>query len=601
MPYASIKELPKNVRGVLPQKAQEIYLAAFNNALEHYKDEDTARKVAWNAVKNKYQKNSAGEWVRRMGDMEYFVPFSADDGWRLYFPVGTVYHRGQKIVFTPKDAEEMVQNFKKRIPDYDLPINILHTDAHGVYGYIADMRATDRGVEWLPQYRDEKKGEIKDKGYKYASPELQFRSYQSVDGGKHNNVALGIALTPRPRLGQMTAVFSEDADQWMFALDGAESENALPLYQIDGIVSALTRLRDIALRYEKEEVGQLARNALEALKPLALWLIAAMDDDAGDMEEFAQSYKTEGGKKYARKAYLIVPDSEKPTTWKCRIEETPGNITIAQLGRAAAALRSFGGSKTYRGEHLQGVTADQVAAAKKRLIALYRGEGVDKEKIPAYLFGEDIMEEFDIQSLAEGLADKLGAIFRKKPDEQVQQEGGDMEEMERLKAQFGELQSQLEEKNSAVEQLSQQLTDERERATQASERLAEVEHAKKLIEFTEQVGQLPVLPVSAEEFAPVLMKFAEADAEAYEALWGVLQALSNAAKSAGIFSEHGTDGTGTDAASKLEIAVRARMQEASESYAIAMENVIGEHPELYAEYDKATVKVLSTPGPVEGE
>lgn len=36
MPYATIHDLPKSVRHVLPEHAQEIYLAAFNNAWTEY-------------------------------------------------------------------------------------------------------------------------------------------------------------------------------------------------------------------------------------------------------------------------------------------------------------------------------------------------------------------------------------------------------------------------------------------------------------------------------------------------------------------------------------------------------------------------------------
>ena len=36
MPYADISDLPASVRSHLPTHAQEIYLAAFNNAWEEY-------------------------------------------------------------------------------------------------------------------------------------------------------------------------------------------------------------------------------------------------------------------------------------------------------------------------------------------------------------------------------------------------------------------------------------------------------------------------------------------------------------------------------------------------------------------------------------
>lgn len=65
IPYQTLTELPKGVRDNLPHHAQEIYLAAFNNAYEEYShDEDRARRVAWAAVKKAgYAKDEAsGDW-----------------------------------------------------------------------------------------------------------------------------------------------------------------------------------------------------------------------------------------------------------------------------------------------------------------------------------------------------------------------------------------------------------------------------------------------------------------------------------------------------------------------------------------------------------
>jgi cation transport regulator len=71
MPYDSLKDLPESVRDNLPKHAQEVYMAAFNNAWEEYKDEEDRRgdasreevshKVAWSAVKKKYEKKN-GKW-----------------------------------------------------------------------------------------------------------------------------------------------------------------------------------------------------------------------------------------------------------------------------------------------------------------------------------------------------------------------------------------------------------------------------------------------------------------------------------------------------------------------------------------------------------
>ncbi|MDN4523590.1 ChaB family protein [Fictibacillus fluitans] len=65
MPYDSIKELPDSVKDNLPHHAQEIFKEAFNSASDEYKEEETAFKVAWSAVKKKYEKNDNDEWVKK--------------------------------------------------------------------------------------------------------------------------------------------------------------------------------------------------------------------------------------------------------------------------------------------------------------------------------------------------------------------------------------------------------------------------------------------------------------------------------------------------------------------------------------------------------
>lgn len=72
MPYKNIDDLPEQVRDNLPKHAQEIFLAAYNNAWDEYKNakdrkgdadrEETSFKVAWAAVKQKYEKGKDNKW-----------------------------------------------------------------------------------------------------------------------------------------------------------------------------------------------------------------------------------------------------------------------------------------------------------------------------------------------------------------------------------------------------------------------------------------------------------------------------------------------------------------------------------------------------------
>lgn len=72
MPYSRIEDLPDSVRDHTPKHAQEIYKEAFNSAWDEYKDpgdrrgdagrEETAHRVAWAAVKQKYEKGDDDRW-----------------------------------------------------------------------------------------------------------------------------------------------------------------------------------------------------------------------------------------------------------------------------------------------------------------------------------------------------------------------------------------------------------------------------------------------------------------------------------------------------------------------------------------------------------
>lgn len=75
MPYTRKEDLPESVRNVLPQHAQDIYKEAFNSAYKEYDRpeerrggadrEEVAHKVAWSAVKKKYEKGEDGKWHER--------------------------------------------------------------------------------------------------------------------------------------------------------------------------------------------------------------------------------------------------------------------------------------------------------------------------------------------------------------------------------------------------------------------------------------------------------------------------------------------------------------------------------------------------------
>lgn len=87
--------------------------------------------------------------------------------------------------------------------------------------------------------------------------------------------------------------------------------------------------------------------------------------------------KTDDGSEYSAAAYAYVPDPDQPSTWKLRIEEEPGAVTVEQLGRAAAALSPGG----FRGQRVE-IPAEDVPRVKARIRAEYHKLDVTAEEIP---------------------------------------------------------------------------------------------------------------------------------------------------------------------------------------------------------------------------
>lgn len=109
----------------------------------------------------------------------------------------------------------------------------------------------------------------------------------------------------------------------------------------------------------------------------------------------AGAVKIEGGMEFPAEAYAYVPDPESPSTWKLRLWETPEKkVTVAQLGRAAAALSPGG----FRGRRVQ-LPAAAIEQVKRRIRKEYGRLGVEDEDIPESVRfggeGEIVLFEFE--------------------------------------------------------------------------------------------------------------------------------------------------------------------------------------------------------------
>ena len=104
--------------------------------------------------------------------------------------------------------------------------------------------------------------------------------------------------------------------------------------------------------------------------------------------------KTEDGVCYPAADYAFVPDAQQPSAWKLRMTQgKPGNVTVEQLGRAAAAFSEGG----FRGNQVE-LPSGTVSSVKRKIRGQYRKLDVPAEDIPESIkmLKDDIMNRSQI-------------------------------------------------------------------------------------------------------------------------------------------------------------------------------------------------------------
>lgn len=96
--------------------------------------------------------------------------------------------------------------------------------------------------------------------------------------------------------------------------------------------------------------------------------------------------KREHGMDFPPRDYAYVPDPMRPATWRLRLTEVPGEVSVLQLQRAAAALSPKG----FQGNRLQ-LPGTALSSVKRRLLAEFRRLKVAEGKIPSSV--KEVAEE----------------------------------------------------------------------------------------------------------------------------------------------------------------------------------------------------------------
>jgi hypothetical protein len=140
-------------------------------------------------------------------------------------PEGTWYRGTRKLEVTKERLLEMARNFASGLPRFRIPINLDHADKGGKVGTIKNLQYLPNGPKgsglYATEYEFEEKGleAIEENGYDAVSAEVVWTvggkpggKYQDPEHGTmHDNVLVGMALTPKPFFGHRNvALFCAD-------------------------------------------------------------------------------------------------------------------------------------------------------------------------------------------------------------------------------------------------------------------------------------------------------------------------------------------------------------------------------------------------------
>lgn len=175
--------------GTLPEKAKEIYEAAYQAALEKYKGEDAkerASKIAWGAVKNAgYRKDpDTGMWHKLLEPMSaVFGELLTSEGWVEVATTGVVVDmNGKGVTIEESDFDRWVEAYESGARGQDLPITFDHPTKGGIAaGWFRGLRKGgareilgQSRVPLLlrPEWTPKGKQSIEDGDYRYFSLEI---------------------------------------------------------------------------------------------------------------------------------------------------------------------------------------------------------------------------------------------------------------------------------------------------------------------------------------------------------------------------------------------------------------------------------------------
>lgn len=267
------------------------------------------------------------------------------DGWIKAFPLGEYKRGGRTLSITSDKVKRMEANFRNRVTDYDIPVNVEHLPQHGRVGVIKDMQARDDGLWVLPD--DEARAFLQSRKFGYVSPEVVWTDYTNNQGVKADDVVVGLAATNTPYFGKSVALFSArgEFDKQELAMVDKQEEFAANAGLIETIGlwdKTLRAIRKYLPAEQAEEVEEAVSEAKEEAKKDDKKVEKASAAAGVDVEQFAAQVaahvKAEVEAQYAEKYAAIQADNER---LKATVAASEYKAKLAEMDKYAARLNGL--------------------------------------------------------------------------------------------------------------------------------------------------------------------------------------------------------------------------------------------------------------------
>jgi len=223
MPFSGIADLPAWLKENLSTPAQEVFLEAFNSAVEA-ENLDTSKgqawRRAWETLKERgfVKGEMSGKWVKQAQEkVNNVVKLSENIPNEIQILRTGKWDHPQygEIDITEHDLDLFIKSFKERARRIDLAIDQAHNPDEGAAGWFKDLFKKesdgDVGLYARVEWTDFGEELLEGKRFKYISPEFRFNYEDDETGRSYENVLYGAGLTNRPFIKEMEPIMmSED-------------------------------------------------------------------------------------------------------------------------------------------------------------------------------------------------------------------------------------------------------------------------------------------------------------------------------------------------------------------------------------------------------